>query len=339
MVDTGIILLAHGSRKEDSVKRMMEELISRASWFLAGDVYLTYAFLQFNQPDLSGAVERLAGLGAKKIRVLPLFLLPGCHLIHDIPSLIQDIAREFPGLDIVMGRHLGDMPYLAEAVVRWICEEAGCCGYEERDNTAHLSPREITEKSLRIIREHHLPGLPEGDASSILLRLAHASGDPLLVAGVRMSEEAVSKGVEALRLGASILVDVKMVEAGINKELAERLGCKIFCASRVKAAPYFQNRYMTKTAAGFAQLSSTCARYVAAIGNAPSALLALLDMSHNGAAPSLVIGMPVGFVNAAESKSALEKSGLDYITVRGTRGGSALAAATANSLLELANGY
>lgn len=144
-----------------------------------------------------------------------------------------------------------------------------------------------------------------------------------------------------MRSGCPIVADVVMVAAGINRRLAAALGCEVLCAiSEPGVAESAQRDGIPRSAAAMRSLSSKLPGAVVAIGNAPTALFALLEAVDAGLpAPALVVGTPVGFVGAAESKLELVRrgeAGLPYVTVEGTRGGSALAAAAVNALLRLA---
>jgi precorrin-8X/cobalt-precorrin-8 methylmutase len=127
-----------------------------------------------------------------------------------------------------------------------------------------------------------------------------------------------------------------MLAAGINRHLAEACRCSIFCALDENKG---LNPDTTRAAAAMRHLGKRLNGAIVAIGNAPTALLALLGLiDNNGVKPALVVGMPVGFVQAKESKDELMKRDIPHITIDGTRGGSALAVATVNALLKIAGG-
>ncbi len=206
---------------------------------------------------------------------------------------------------------------------------------------ASLPPEDIQARSFEIIRGL----LPEFDHSApewpITQRIVHAAGDPSVASLVRIHPDAVSSGVQALLAGRPILTDVRMVAAGISVKLADQLGCRVICAYDQPAAQSLPvSGQMTRSAAAMIALSALIPGSVVAIGNAPTALFALLQMIREGTdPPGLVIGTPVGFVGAAESKEelvTLEQPGVPYVTVQGTRGGSAMAVAAVNALLRIA---
>ena len=157
-------------------------------------------------------------------------------------------------------------------------------------------------------------------------RVIHASADLEYAESMAVDEAALEKGLEALRRGAPVVTDVGMVAAGIT---ARRVHCYV---SDARARKLSDELGITRSAAGFrlaAQEVGTGAVWV--VGNAPTALFELLDLPD--VEPTLVVGLPVGFVGAAESKEKLLQSGLPAIANRGPKGGSAVAAAAFNALI------
>ena len=202
----------------------------------------------------------------------------------------------------------------------------------------HVPPEEIEARSIALV-ERLTPRLPSDAAErEVVVRLVHATGDPEVAASVRMSPGAVAAGAAALRAGRPIFVDVGMALAGISRRLADRLGCRVSCLLDLPGVAEEARRSgSTRAAAAVWLAGPQLSGGVVAIGNAPTALLSLLDLVDAGRArPALVVGMPVGFVAAAESKAELARRAVPFITIEGTRGGSAVAAAACNALLRLA---
>jgi precorrin-8X/cobalt-precorrin-8 methylmutase len=196
-------------------------------------------------------------------------------------------------------------------------------------------PAEITRRSFEIIAaEADLGALPAA-MRTVAARLVHASGMTDIVADLAFSAGAVEIGQTALRAGAAIVTDVAMVAAGIA---ARRLPAanEVLVAVRAEdAAAHASEAQTTRSAGGMEALAGKLDGAVVAIGNAPTALFRLLELCEsNRAFPSLVLGFPVGFVGAAESKEALIANtlGISFIALRGRRGGSAMAAAAVNAL-------
>ena len=200
-----------------------------------------------------------------------------------------------------------------------------------------LKPHEIEVRSMEIIDGL----LPDGDWSpgelAVVKRLVHTSGDPSLAADVRFSAGAVDAGVAALRAGASVFTDTHMVRIGVNADRVRALGGDVECLiSDETIAARSTAIGQTRAACAMRAFGSRLDGAVVALGNAPTALREVLALAAEGvSSPALVIGMPVGFVDAAESKDALIASELTSITIEGTRGGSPLAAATVNALLRV----
>ena len=200
---------------------------------------------------------------------------------------------------------------------------------------AHLrDPDAIYAASFATIRrEAPIERLP-ADVQALALRLIHSCGMPDILADLAWSADAVESGRRALAAGAPVLVDATMVAAGIRRErlpAANPIVCTL-AEARARAAALGT----TRAAAAVDLWGERLAGAVVAIGNAPTALFRLLELLVAGApAPALVLGFPVGFVGAAEAKDALiaHRPGLAYVTLRGRRGGSGLAAAAVNALI------
>ena len=178
----------------------------------------------------------------------------------------------------------------------------------------------------------------------VLERLVHSSGDPGLRPLLQFSEGACARGVEALRAGAVILTDTAMAAAAVRPMAGRTLGSEVRCL--LDWAPAQSPPGSTRSAAAMQRAWPALTQAAAAadqpmplvlVGSAPTALELLLDLLEVGApAPSVVIGMPVGFVGVPESKRRLAGTDLAQIRLEGTRGGAGLVAAAANALLRAA---
>jgi precorrin-8X/cobalt-precorrin-8 methylmutase len=173
----------------------------------------------------------------------------------------------------------------------------------------------------------------DADVLPVVRRVVHASADESFAESLRLDSEAISRGVQAIMQGRPIVCDVHMLQAGITKT-----GGDVLCAIREPAVlAMAKQRGCTRAAAAMEFLREAIDGGVVAIGNAPTALWKILELAemHN-IRPAVVVGLPVGFVGAAESKQALLESDLCSITNIGPRGGSAVAAAAVNALAILA---
>ncbi|MEU5950938.1 precorrin-8X methylmutase [Streptomyces sp. NPDC047525] len=193
----------------------------------------------------------------------------------------------------------------------------------------------IYRQSFATIRaEADLSGLP-ADVSQVAVRMIHACGMVDLVRDLAFTPDVVARAREALRAGAPILCDVAMVASGVTRK---RLPADndVVCTLSDPAVPDLAAELgTTRSAAALELWRDRMEGSVIAVGNAPTALFRLLEMIEEGAPrPAAVIGVPVGFVGAMESKDALaaHPSGLDHMIVRGRRGGSAIAAAALNAI-------
>jgi precorrin-8X/cobalt-precorrin-8 methylmutase len=192
---------------------------------------------------------------------------------------------------------------------------------------------EIYRRSFATIRaEADLTGLP-ADVARVAVRMIHACGMVDLVGDLGFSPGVVTAARKALRDGAPILCDAEMVASGVTRA---RLPAdnEVLCALRDPAVPALAERLgTTRSAAALDLWGDRLGGAVVAIGNAPTALFRLLEMIGAGAPrPAAVLGIPVGFIGAAESKDALAASDLEHLVVRGRRGGSAITAAAVNAL-------
>ncbi len=177
-----------------------------------------------------------------------------------------------------------------------------------------------------------------GEERRMAVRIAYAVGDSTVLADFDCSAGAVAAGVEALRKGAAIVTDVRMVAVGIDRARAAKLGVEIFTSIDVaEVAEVARARGITRSAQAILSLASRLDGAIVAIGNAPTALFALLDLVDAGLTkPALILGFPVGYVAAAESKEELVRRAIPYVTMRGRRGGTPMTVSAANTLLRLA---
>ncbi|HEY4356635.1 MAG TPA: precorrin-8X methylmutase [Acidobacteriaceae bacterium] len=193
----------------------------------------------------------------------------------------------------------------------------------------------IYRESFSIIRaEADLSAFPPHLARTVV-RMIHACGMTDLPQFVAASEGAAEAGMEALRAGAPILCDANMVANGVTRSRLPSRNEVLCTLADLRTAELAQELGTTRSAAAVELWRDKLEGSVVVIGNAPTALFRLLEiLEEPSPRPALILGMPVGFVGAAESKEALIASplGIPYITVRGRRGGSAIAAAAVNAL-------
>ena len=197
-----------------------------------------------------------------------------------------------------------------------------------------MRPDQIEEKSFQLIEERVASHSFNAREWSIVRRMIHTTVDFELVHTTVFHPQALAAGIAALRRGASIITDTNMVKAGISMKRLQPYGTRVVCAiSRSRVMQEARQKGKTRAAAAMHALSSVMGGSLVAIGNAPTALREVLSIAEKEKCrPSLIVGVPVGLVGAAESKEMLMASGLPFITVRGEKGGSPLAASIVNGL-------
>ncbi len=198
------------------------------------------------------------------------------------------------------------------------------------------APREIESESFKIIDgliKDRLSALDE-TAKEVVRRVVHATGDPAVAAAVEVHPGAAAAAFGVFCGNRRVVADVQMVVAGISR-LAGRYGLTVHCAAGdPEVGEEARRSGCTRAMAAVRKLAPLIDGGLAVIGNSPTALWELVEMVQGGAVrPALVVGTPVGFVGAAESKRALAELDLPYITLHGTKGGSAAAAGIVNALL------
>lgn len=199
----------------------------------------------------------------------------------------------------------------------------------------------IEDQSFRIIDAEMGPHAFPPDQWSIVRRVIHTTGDFAFARLIRIHPQAVTAGCAALRHGASIVVDTRMVQVGLSPTRLQWFGNAVVVpASEAGVRETAEKEGLTRSAAAFRRLGSTLNGSIVAVGNAPTALWETLRiMKDEGIRPALVVGVPVGFVQADTAKEALwQFQAVPSITVLGRKGGSPVAVAVLHALLELAHG-
>ena len=197
-------------------------------------------------------------------------------------------------------------------------------------------PMDIENKSMEIIAPH-LAGLNLSEAETkVYSRMIHASGDVDYAKVIRLHPKAIEATQEALKRGANIYTDVEMVRTGVNKKAFGRYGGKIECrVADPEIAEIAKRDGITRSMAAMRAFGKDLAGSIVAIGNAPTALFEVLRLAQEEKVlPAVIIGIPVGFVGAADSKKLLAENTLvPYVTVEGTKGGSPIAASVVNAIM------
>lgn len=321
----GILIVSHGSPRVDA-NRGFEALVGRVASRLEG-VHVLPAFFSIARPDIPDQVAAMASRGVRRVLLMPYFLYSGQHVTVDIPALLEQCRQRFPQLDIELLSTLENDPVLEDLLVERLWPLTGA------DSVIPNEAAAIEQQSYRIIQRQLADWGGGGPgADQIVRRVLHATADVSFARTMRIHPEAIARGRAALAAGKPVLCDVTMLRAGMTKIRGE-----ILCAiDHPEVAELAKARGCTRAAAAMEFLAPRMQGSIVAIGNAPTALWKVLELAGSGGPrPALVVGLPVGFVGARQSKLALLESGVCYITNTSPRGGSPVAAAAVNALATL----
>ncbi|MGB9959097.1 MAG: sirohydrochlorin nickelochelatase [Candidatus Bathyarchaeales archaeon] len=346
MDNVGLILIGHGSElpqyKENLEK--LAEILRAKSKFKVVEI----SFMIKNKPTINEAVDIVVKMGVKKVVLIPVFLAPGTHTEKDIPEILGlkkgEHMLKTGELEIIYGEPIGPDRRLAEIIEE---KALNALNQENKADTPYAlgslaASDTLFKASISKIR-HMLKGMLEGvprEHARVIERVVHATADPEFAKLIVIHEKAVEAGVNTIKSGAKVVTDVKMVKAGINTAKLEKFGGSIASYVDDKRAVKlaFENS-ITRTAAAMrlAIEEDGLKNAVVVIGNSPTATFELADAVKKGKAkPALIIATPVGFMGAAEAKEEVLKLSTPFITVRGPKGGSPIAAAIFNALLSMA---
>ncbi|MCS7150001.1 MAG: precorrin-8X methylmutase [Caldimicrobium sp.] len=313
-----IVLILHGSpRREANRWQPFLKILSRKLSKPVED--LTIAYLQFESPSLEEVLEKLISQGANKIIVHPFFLSNGHHVTHDIPKILDRYKVNNPEVEILYTKPLGVHESLADIVRERILE------------IGSLKGKEIEEKSFEIIEDEVDLGSFSPEEQVVLKRVIHATADFEFKDTMLFHGEAISRAVDLLRAGKDILVDVEMVRAGITKRYGKN---RVLCfMSEVEEGEGTRAERAIELAFEIEENIG-----LVAIGNAPTALIRTIELiNRDNRKDIVVVGLPVGFVRAYESKLMLSQQDFPFITNLSRKGGTPACVAVVNALLKLAH--
>ena len=195
-------------------------------------------------------------------------------------------------------------------------------------------PMDIEKRSFEIIGEE-MGNLDFSDRElNVVKRVIHTTADFEYKDLIRIDEQSIDKALSLLKKGCKIYTDTQMIKSGINKKALEKLGCEIVnYVSTEEAFRIAKEKNITRSMAAIEIAMNEGIEFFV-FGNAPTALYRLIELYREGKAkPKFVIGAPIGFVGASESKEELLKTDLDNITIRGRKGGSTVSVAIVNALM------
>lgn len=252
------------------------------------------------------------------------------HVTKDIPEMIKEAKETYPDVEFIYTEPLGVHEKLVKVVI------------ERISAATNQSPEDIEKRSFEIISdEADFSDLPEGQWP-IVKRVIHATADFEFRKSLIFHPDAIKTGLEAIRAGKDILTDIEMVKTGIIKRFLKPWGGNIVCGiSDDEVIKHSKETGKTRAEIAMERMLNSNIGIVA-IGNAPTALLKVIDLlkTHSSTLGThnfpLVVGVPVGFVKAYESKAMLAAQKFPFITNLSRKGGTPVAVAIVNALLKMA---
>jgi len=327
-----IILIGHGSPKKDANNiELVGKLLHRTIHPDCHRDCVRVAYLQFSEPDIMGTIKGCVDDGARRVILHPDFLSSGMHVTKDIPEMIDEAAKKYPHVQFTYTEPLGIHEKLVQVVM-------------ERINAVSFAvPEDIEKRSFEIIAEEIDLGDVPPEQVPIIKRVIHSTADFEFKKTLMFHPDAIRSGIDAIRAGKDILTDIEMVRAGIGKKLLGRWGGKVICTIGDEEVAALSAETGRTRAEISMERGITDNIGIVAIGNAPTALLKVIEIlaarlgePGRKAAIPLVVGVPVGFVKALESKSLLATQRFPFITNLSQKGGTPVAVAIVNALLRMA---
>jgi precorrin-8X/cobalt-precorrin-8 methylmutase len=311
----GILITSERTLPTEDASRIIELLSMRLD-----DLAITYCALEDNKTLETALVELNT---ADRIFIQPLETYCDQRKLKDLKRTI--LSRLGQQVDtLVMD------PLFNEMGIIDILETKIRRNVVSIDEYRDVPPRKIQEKSFGMIERALSLFKGEEEKRRIVVRAIHATADFSIANDFYFSGDAVAMGRKAIKEKRPIITDVNMIAAGIGSLFRDRVLCAV---ADEKTKRFAAEESLTRSAAAFELLKDHFNGAIAVVGNAPTALVHLLRMiSKDGVNPALIIGVPVGFVGAAESKELLIQSGRACISLRGNRGGSTIATAIVNAL-------
>lgn len=348
MNNVGLILVGHGSelpQYKENLEKLAEILRNKSKFKV-----VETSFMIKNNPTITEAIENVTKKHVEKIVLIPVFLASGKHTEEDIPRLIGlkkgENTLRTEKVEIIYGEPIGSDKRIAEIIEDKALKALGvsscknCAPCVNYHLNASIELFEASMAKIRAMLKETFEKIPRAHMR-IIERVVHATADPEFAKLMVIHEKAVEAGVKAIKSGAKVVTDVKMVKAGISESKLRILGGKLMCyVDDERAAKIAFENSITRTAAAMRlAVEDGIENAVVVIGNSPTAAFELVNAVKLGKAkPALIIATPVGFIGAAESKEEVSKLPVPFITVHGPKGGSPIAVAVFNALLTLVEG-
>ncbi|MCW3998837.1 MAG: sirohydrochlorin nickelochelatase [Candidatus Bathyarchaeota archaeon] len=348
--NVGLILIGHGSKlphNQENLEKLADILRERSSFR-----QVEIAFMIRNPPTISEAIDNLTRKKVDKIVLVPVFLASGVHTTKEIPEMIEVKDKESQlsqkGIQLFYGEPIG-----ADECIAVILEEKAlkALGHDWNHHHAPFKAAPVTtypatsskiyDQSMKLIRPEIQGVLSKAPKNQIPIieRVVHTTADPEFAKLLVISDGAVEAGVAAIKAGAKVFTDTKMIKAGIHEGRVQRFGGRIltFIDDQRASKLAIEEEITRSSAAVRLAVADGAEGAIFLIGNAPTAAFELADQIEKGKVkPALVVAVPVGYVGAAESKEAITKLQVPYIITKGRKGSSTIAVAIFNALLNMA---
>jgi precorrin isomerase/cobalamin biosynthesis Co2+ chelatase CbiK len=335
-----VLLIGHGSSDKDA----HDAFVHTAEAIRPRYRSVHYCFLELDRPNIEEGIAKAVSGRPKALIMVPYFLHKGAHIKRDIVNDVDAALAKAQFKGAHMARHLG----VDETLVSLIVERTLEAERELADNSfgtaanRQMAERafDIEKRSFEIIDEEAGEHGYDRMQWPIVRRVVHATADFDFATGrgkILFHPRAIESAFSAIKNGCAIVTDVDMVLAAINKKSLADLGLRAACyISDPRVAEESKKTGRTRSELAMRRASADMDGGIVVVGNAPTALYEVVNMVREGAArPALVVGMPVGFVSAQESKEDLSKAGVPFITNIGRKGGSPAASSIINALLLL----
>ena len=279
----------------------------------------------FSRGDFQRLCEEARAEGYRRIFIQPSTLAFSGERHRELGECIEHVRRSMPEMELAVFPTEQLFETCADMIERNIYHAS-----LKDTSFTETPPEEIQERSFNFITRRLAKTYDDPDISSVVVRIIHSTADFSIERLLHFSPDAVAKGKEALLNGCRIITDVGMVTAGLATRFGDRT---VSAINQEGVAECAREKGITRSAAGFELLADRLDGAVVAIGNAPTALVQVLSViNRTGVRPACIVGVPVGFIGAAESKELLMASDVPCISNKGNRGGTPVAVAAVNAM-------
>lgn len=335
-----VLLIGHGSSDRDA----HDAFVHNAEALRPRYRNVHHCFLELDHPSIEEGIMKAVEKKPQALLMMPYFLHKGAHIKRDVVNDVSAALEKARFKDAHMARHLGVDDKLVNLIVERAKEAENNQVKDASFGTAKsrsMTERafDIEKRSFEIIDSEAGPHGYDSLQWPVVRRVIHATADFDFAGKGRIlfHKRAIESAFSAIKNKCTVVTDVDMVLAAINKKSLADLGLRTACyISDARVADEAQKLGKTRSEMAMRHAAREMDGGIVVIGNAPTALYEVISMVKEGAArPALVVGIPVGFVSAPESKEELAKTDVPYITNIGRKGGSPAASSIVNALLLL----